>query len=60
MSRALKKKSTAEFNTVPLDTFDDGFVQLCRKRVAVNGDYLEETQKQFHRVSILSDGVPEL
>jgi hypothetical protein len=38
-------------------------VQLCRKRVAVNGDYFEEKQKQFHRVScvsILSDGVPEL
>jgi hypothetical protein len=38
-------------------------LKLCRKRVAVNGDYFEGKQKQFHLVScvyILSDGVPEI
>jgi len=49
------KNVTAEFSIVPLDTFD-GFVQLiklCRKHVAVNGDYFEGKQKQFHLVSCL-------
>jgi hypothetical protein len=38
-------------------------LKLCRKHVAVNGDYFEGKQKQFHLVSFvstLSDGVPEL
>jgi len=37
----IKKNVTAEFNIVPPNTFDDGFVQLLKlrgKRVAVNGD----------------------
>jgi uncharacterized protein YktB (UPF0637 family) len=43
----IKKNVTDEFNIVPPHTFDDGFVKrlkLCRKRVAVNGDYFERKQ----------------
>jgi hypothetical protein len=53
----IKKNITAEFTIVPLDTFDDSFMRLLklrRKRVAVNGDYFEGKQKQFHLVSCVS------